>query len=457
MVSRDVFRLPPAAAALVLLSNLLTTADAVAVLPQKTQHLPFRVLDVVDWPLQTPMPWLGRRQDSSTNTVCGYIGGDPGFAATCSAGSHCAMDASVSAVGCCPNGVACTTGVYTSCVDQNSPTPSAYDPYVYTCQGSNVCYKNTYDGGAYQYGCGTSSQGFYVAATASGLSTTVSITHVSGIVTKAASTASSSSSGSSSASSSDSSTTSSSSTTTTSSSSSSSPTSQAPSSTSSHPAASGGPHSPPTQAQQDAALARNGGIIGGTVAGAAIFVAIVSVAFWMGKRKGRNQRVGPGQGKGPSYISPMTNQKDFTQVPGQDTMFDQAGYGHPSMMPGAHGTTTSITGGNAAHSGGSVKSGGAGGAVASGAVRSGNGGEDEIPLTHQNEMTEFLRGYHEAISRPEGDEVRQGSAGGNSTATGATATEFGAAPNANAGGADITEERPLWQQNRRQSRNLMWM
>lgn len=155
--------------------------------------------------------------------------------------------------------------------------------------------------------------------------------------------------------------------------------------------------------------------------------------------------------------SPMTNQKDFTQVPGQDTMFDQAGYGHPSMMPGAHGTTTSITGGNAAHSGGSVKSGGAGGAVASGAVRSGNGGEDEIPLTHQNEMTEFLRGYHEAISRPEGDEVRQGSAGGNSTATGATATEFGAAPNANAGGADITEERPLWQQNRRQSRNLMWM
>ncbi|KAI8235454.1 hypothetical protein K4K55_004263 [Colletotrichum sp. SAR 10_96] len=455
MVSRDVFRLPPAAAALVLLSNLLTTADAVAVLPQKTQHLPFRVLDVVDWPLQTPMPWLGRRQDSSTNTVCGYIGGDPGFAATCSAGSHCAMDASVSAVGCCPNGVACTTGVYTSCVDQNSPTPSAYDPYVYTCQGSNVCYKNTYDGGAYQYGCGTSSQGFYVAATASGLSTTVSITHVSGIVTKAASTASSSSSGSSSASSSDSSTTSSSSTTTTSSSSSSSPTSQAPSSTSSHPAASGGPHSPPTQAQQDAALARNGGIIGGTVAGAAIFVAIVSVAFWMGKRKGRNQRVGPGQGKGPSYISPMTNQKDFTQVPGQDTMFDQAGYGHPSMMPGAHGTTTSITGGNAAHSGGSVKSGGAGGAVASGAVRSGNGGEDEIPLTHQNEMTEFLRGYHEAISRPEGDEVRQGSAGGNSTATGATATEFGAAPNA--GGADITEERPLWQQNRRQSRNLMWI
>ncbi|KAI8179370.1 hypothetical protein K4K51_003708 [Colletotrichum sp. SAR 10_75] len=417
MVSRDVFQLPPAAAALVLLSNLFTTADAVAVLPQKTQHLPFRVLDVVDWPLQTPMPWLGRRQDSSTNTVCGYIGGDPGFAATCSAGSHCAMDASVSAVGCCPNGVACTTGVYTSCVDQNSPTPSAYDPYVYTCQGSNVCYKNTYDGGAYQYGCGTSTQGFYVAATASGLSTTVAITHVSGIVTAAASTAS----------------------------------------TSSHPAASGGPHSPPTQAQQDAALARNGGIIGGTVAGAAIFVAIVSVAFWMGKRKGRNQRLGPGQGKGPSYISPMTNQKDFTQVPGQDTMFDQAGYGHPSMMPGAHGTTTSITGGNAAHSGGSVKSGGAGGAVASGAVRSGNGGEDEIPLTHQNEMTEFLRGYHEAISRPEGDEVRQGSAGGNSTATGATATEFGAAPNANAGGADITEERPLWQQNRRQSRNLMWM
>ncbi|KAL0930537.1 uncharacterized protein CTRU02_214612 [Colletotrichum truncatum] len=471
MVSRDFFlRLPPTAAFL-LLSSIFTLTQASALLPRQTNVVAYRTLDVLNWPLATPMPWLGaldRRQDSSTNTVCGYINGDPNLPATCSAGSHCAMDASASAIGCCPNGVACTTGVYTGCVDSNSATQTVTDPYIFTCQGSNVCFKNTYEGGAYQYGCGSTTQGSTVVPTATGLSTTVSITQVSGLVTKAetsSSSSSTSSSSSSSASSSSSSSSSTSSSTSSSSVTSSTPTSSA-APTSSQPPASSAPPPPPSQEAQDAALRRNGGIIGGVVTGAAIFVALISAGLWMRKRKrGNNKRTGPGLGKGPSYVKPVSNQREFTPVPGQE-MFEQAGYGHPSMMPGAHGTTTSITGGRAATVPATPAESAYGGYVPGGAIPSGSARrsiEDEVPLTHRNEMEDFSRGYNDAINRNDGDETRVGSVAGRSTATtndggaGAGASSSAGAGANPADGADIAEERPLWQQNRRQSRNLMWM
>ncbi|GJC78461.1 hypothetical protein ColLi_01299 [Colletotrichum liriopes] len=455
MLFSDCFmRLPPTTAIL-LLSNVFTLTEAGA-LPRQTQaHIALRTLDVRDWPLATPAPWLGmmrRQEDSSTNTVCGYIGGDPNLPATCSAGSHCAMDASASAVGCCPNGAACTTGVYTSCVDDTSPTQTVSDPYIFTCQGSNVCYRNSFEGGAYQYGCGSSSQGATVYPTASGLSTTVAITQVSGLITRAETSSSTSSSSSSSTSSSTSSTTTSSSSRTSSSSSTRSTSestteSATPTESPPPPSAAAGP--PPGAAE--AGLRRHGAIIGGVIAGAAILVTIVSVALWMRKRKRGNRRDGPGVGKGPSYI-PETNSKDFAPVPGGEMMFDQAGYGHPSMMPGAHGTTTSISGGKAATTPPSSAPGGynpASGASASGASRS--TGDDTL-LSQQNEIDEFSHGYHDAVT-PGHEESRAGSSGSNS----------GGAPNgAGAGGPsehhnDAAGERPLWQQNRRQSRNMMWM
>ncbi|KAF6817530.1 hypothetical protein CPLU01_13560 [Colletotrichum plurivorum] len=455
MVSLDVSRLPPAAA-LLLLSSVFTLTDASILLPRQTAVIALRTLDVVNWPLATPAPWLDglqRRQDTSTNTVCGYIGADPNLPATCSAGSHCAMDANVSAIGCCPNGVACTTGVYTGCVDQSSPTQAVSDPYVFTCQGSNVCYRNTFSGGAFQYGCGSTTEGQTVAATATGLSTTVSITHISGLITRAQTSSSSSSSTSSSSSSTTSSSSSSSSTSSSSTTSSASSTaSETASSTETEKPATSSAAGPPPGAAEG--LRRNGAIIGGTIAGAAIFVAIISVAIWMRKRKGRNQRMGPGLGKGPSYVGPVTNPKDFAPVPGQE-MFDNAGYGHPSMMPGAHGTTTSISGGRGVNTpAGSSTNGYHPGA----AISSGGAAADEVPLTHQNEMEEFQRGFSDAIGRGGADDgARLGSAGGASTATAATGNGYGAGAPVSSGGGDITDERPLWQQNRRQSRNLMWM
>ncbi|KJR80236.1 uncharacterized protein SPSK_04987 [Sporothrix schenckii 1099-18] len=151
--------------------------------------VPYRSLNVVPWPLPTAFAdeqgRISQRQWSrqlrqlggaplprqNDNTICGYIGGNPDLPATCSAGSHCVLDAEHGAVGCCPNGVdSCTAGVFTGCVDGGSDATDV-NPYVYTCGGGSFCYKNNFPGGYYQYGCGSASTlGQSVAATASGMS-----------------------------------------------------------------------------------------------------------------------------------------------------------------------------------------------------------------------------------------------------------------------------------------------
>lgn len=181
-------RLP--SAALIVLSSIvhLTSAHPYA-LPQPTKTLDYRELHVLPWPLAaTAAPGnlddlLNRR---ALNTVCGYIGGDPSLPATCSAGSHCVIEVEHGAVGCCPDSGACTQGVYTGCVDLNSGAQSEVNPYVFTCQGSDVCYKNSFEGGYTQYGCGTSSgMATTVVGTASGKST-IHLTSISVSATQTA-------------------------------------------------------------------------------------------------------------------------------------------------------------------------------------------------------------------------------------------------------------------------------
>ncbi|KAG5916689.1 hypothetical protein E4U42_007553 [Claviceps africana] len=143
---------------------VLSTIVASHVLPRQTDapespHLP----NVVPWPIaalssaatvatSTPQPW---RQQS--NTVCGYIGGNPDLPATCLSGSHCAVDVEHGAIGCCPDEGSCKGGIFTGCVDQNSGPQTVADPYIFTCPDRNVCYKNLFEGGHFQYGCGTTS------------------------------------------------------------------------------------------------------------------------------------------------------------------------------------------------------------------------------------------------------------------------------------------------------------
>ncbi|CAK7564855.1 MAG: hypothetical protein SEPTF4163_002758 [Sporothrix epigloea] len=142
------------------------------------------ILEAVTSPAEF-RPFLGRNDAGvdTFNTICGYIGGNPELPATCSAGSHCVLDSEHSAVGCCPNGVdTCTSGVFTGCVDGNSGVGTTeVNPYVYTCRTGSVCYKNTFPGGYFQYGCGSAStMGQSVAAVASGKPTlTISSERVS--------------------------------------------------------------------------------------------------------------------------------------------------------------------------------------------------------------------------------------------------------------------------------------
>ncbi|KAL1888253.1 hypothetical protein Cpir12675_006235 [Ceratocystis pirilliformis] len=89
------------------------------------------------------------------NVVCGYIDGNPLMPAVCNPGSHCAVDKALGAVGCCPDEGPCDTGIFTGCVDMTGPPPEKVDPLVYVCGAGQVCYKNNYEGGYSQFGCGT--------------------------------------------------------------------------------------------------------------------------------------------------------------------------------------------------------------------------------------------------------------------------------------------------------------
>ncbi|AEO60896.1 hypothetical protein MYCTH_2310612 [Thermothelomyces thermophilus ATCC 42464] len=293
----DLFDCLPQSAALLLLSSILQLTDAHAVqrLPRKTPEptitVPYRALNVAPWPLHATPPPGGdtfanrRRQlDDTFNTVCGYINGDQNLPATCGQGSHCVVDTDHNVVGCCPNGApSCTAGVFTGCVDGNSGPQTEVNPYIYSCTGSDVCYMNVYEGGFSQYGCGTASD---LAATvqnsASGITAvltrpTVSVSYTQGISTlsepttlgtprsrtRSSTVRTSHSSSATSASS----------------------TSSESTSSTSEPAA------PPATDKSY----RTGAIIGGTIGGLAVLIALGALAFFL-RRRNANIRQGPGLG-----------------------------------------------------------------------------------------------------------------------------------------------------------------
>ncbi|KAI1757340.1 hypothetical protein F4782DRAFT_224458 [Xylaria castorea] len=340
------FRLPPATAVL-LLSAVFGLTDG-HTLPRQTKVVAYHELNVIPFPpIPTGEPLspfdLKRRQE---NTICGYIGGNPDLPATCSLGSHCVLDAAVSVVGCCPNGGACTTGVFTGCVDRNNDPQTEINPYIYTCQGTDVCFMNNFAGGYFQYGCGTaSSLGTTVQTSADGATAALSIETVDVSLTESpssltapttigsfASTETRSSQSGSTASSStvsptssiSSASTSSITTSSTSATSSTSGTSATSSTTASHttsktrsssstsstpsidisspttvsptPTATGGSRS----AKQN----QTGAIIGGVVGGAAAAISLVALVFFCLRRRNRNRRTGPG----PAPTAPPTTQ-----------------------------------------------------------------------------------------------------------------------------------------------------
>ncbi|KAK0746524.1 hypothetical protein B0T18DRAFT_480848 [Schizothecium vesticola] len=494
-------RLPPPTAILLLSALLpLTTAQIIPLprrTPPPTTTLAHHALNVVPFPLlaATPAPQnpfdLRRRQDG-LNTVCGFIGGDSQLPATCGAGSHCVMDVDNNVVGCCPNGQAtCTEGIYTGCVDRNSGPQSAVNPYVFTCQGGNVCYQNFFDGGMSMFGCGTASNlGTTVLATAtlsrpSGRPTGTPFSRFSetriSIKTVLRSTTSTRKSSSTSSS------TESSTTSSTTSSSTSQPTSST-STTSSNP--SGSTSAPGTIPVASGSSDRLGPIIGGSLGGAAVFLALLAFALFFFRRRRNNARQGPGPSNLKTAISPprSANGSGFEPLHQSSEAFETGlappiaaaqAYGHPGAPGapspftyyGAAAPHTSYPPAGAQHVSyppmqqqqqyqypgqfpGAYAAGAANPVFVTGAAAMGAAGatdSDRTPLT--------AGGYTDAVVGPtqphtldrigeeEEEDRAAGSGGGGGGGSG------GAREDTGQGG----DNRPLWQQNRRQSRNQVWM
>lgn len=528
-----------------------------------------------------------RRQQLEQNTVCGFIGGNSAVPATCGSGSHCVLDTEHNVVGCCPNGApSCTDGVFTGCVDGNSGPQTEVNPYVFSCAGGSVCYRNMFDGGFSQWGCGTASdQAATVVNSASGLTTdlarpTVSVSYTQGISTlsEATTLGTSTSGSSSSASTSLSSSTTSTSSSSPSSSSSSSSSSSLSSTLSAALTATADPASATTTSAATAATDttyRTGAIVGGTIGGLAVLIAIIALVFFFLRRRNANHRQGPGPGgvRG-KLISPPTasggtgfaalahdDSDAFETGPGgsllhqpphqQMTMSNiavPAATANRSLLPplatgppmpfqsdvspvehhdldtpfAYHSTTAGaaaaagLSAGAASvssyppsssggHSDGTGANPGAGvyhypgqyPAAYAGAGSSGSaalsmmgmnlnrGAErhlesDQVPLTSaaaaagssSREIDDFSQGFHAALGRigeedeeEEDDHDMHGGGGGlgqvmqagyRDDETAAAAAGLGGeegGTNESASG----QGRPLWQQNRRQSRNLMWM
>ncbi|KAI0160292.1 hypothetical protein GGR57DRAFT_499704 [Xylariaceae sp. FL1272] len=463
------FRLPPATAALLLSAAFgLTSAHA---LPRQTKVVEYHVLDVVPFPLPTAGPLspfdLQRRQD---DTVCGFIGGDPDLPATCSAGSHCVLDAPNSVVGCCPNGGVCTAGVFTGCVDRNSDPQTEINPYVFTCGGSDVCFKNQFAGGYSQFGCGTaSSLGTTVHASASGASTTLSIDSVEVSLTQTpsslatpttiGSTRSTSEHTSTKTTSHSSTKSTSSRASTTTPSTSSDPASQTTSTTSSS-------QSPTSAPENNGHLRKSqtGAIVGGTIGGAAALLLLAAALFFCWRRRSGNSRKGPGPSPAAAptqYISPLQSHgAAFAPLPSwneDDGQFGHAPNPYGPLEPTLHAPRST-------HPHGFSQPLRHNPAYGSAALAAHNGRgltpvtEEEHPFEtpepQGREIDDFSRAYSNAQIGQLTDEYGNGDKTPlreDAQETGVSSEPEDSPPRPRGG------HRPLWQQNRQQSRNLMWL
>ncbi|EFY98180.1 hypothetical protein X797_005073 [Metarhizium robertsii] len=442
MISNHFFtQLPPPSTALFVFSTLCSLV-AGNVLPQETKTIEARAFNVRPWPLATLAPAspleLLRRE---SNTICGYIGGDPNLPATCLAGSHCAADVENGVIGCCPDKGPCNAGIFTGCVDRNSGPQTVADPYIYTCRGKNVCYKNMFEGGYFQYGCGSASPlATTVVLTASGRLpldlTTISV-KLTATVTPLSSPATLSSE----------------------------PSRTSDSSTVlESPVASGKPPEP-SETHGGAAPSSNGSsstntgaIIGGAVGGVAAVFAIATLAFLLWRRKSSNVRRGPGNEKDNRYIRSMAPaaHREFEPLPSSHDASEarfHAGYGNSTPGNSTPGNRTPGISTLAASTSDSVSavSGRSGSprvqpyshdTIDAVATRSGhtNYDSDRVPLTR--ELDDFSHGFNSALEAIESDSDVEANRNHMATYPG---------PRRGGGGG------VLWQQNRRRSRNLAWM
>jgi len=116
----NIFAMPPSTI-LLLLSAVFGMSNA---LPW-SGPIPTSVYKADEWsPRPTNIPENPRdlfKRAQVDVAVCGWVGGNEKNPAVCPTGSSCIHDMAHGYVGCCTTAGKCTAGVYTGCVDKNSP------------------------------------------------------------------------------------------------------------------------------------------------------------------------------------------------------------------------------------------------------------------------------------------------------------------------------------------------
>ncbi|PVH71173.1 hypothetical protein DL98DRAFT_577500 [Cadophora sp. DSE1049] len=114
-------------------------------------------------PTKEPHKLIGRGVHPAN--LCGAQGPDH-VLAYCGSKSYCAWFTDIKVVGCCSSGGASCDALYTSCIDTRDDPPQGQSvPGAFTCgadmfrQSTELCYKNSFPDGYYQFGCGSTSIG----------------------------------------------------------------------------------------------------------------------------------------------------------------------------------------------------------------------------------------------------------------------------------------------------------
>lgn len=181
-MSDNLFKMP-SSSVLLLFSAAFSTTLAIP----WTGPRPTATYAAADW---TPRPTQGafredqlfRRDWFFSSDICGWIEGNYSKSITCATSSSCVWDTARSFVGCCMESAACSTGVYTGCVDSMNGQQTVVDPAVTTwyvsvpidfkfeanvsnSSGASVCYLNSFPQGYHQYECGSSKMAATVETT----------------------------------------------------------------------------------------------------------------------------------------------------------------------------------------------------------------------------------------------------------------------------------------------------
>ncbi|CEJ92232.1 hypothetical protein VHEMI07893 [[Torrubiella] hemipterigena] len=116
----------------------------------------------------TAAPFLHERDDKQFPVgVCGWIGGRGDLQVTCKPHSSCVWQTNLGVIGCCTT-IGTDCGIYTSCVDKNAEKQTEDQKDVYTCTADDLCYRNSYPLGYYQWGCGRPKDATTVLTTING-------------------------------------------------------------------------------------------------------------------------------------------------------------------------------------------------------------------------------------------------------------------------------------------------